>query len=327
MKPHLTRRDTLALMAASLGGSRAFAQTFPGKTITVVVPYPAGGGTDAVARLFAEQLGRPLGQTMVVDNKAGASGVLGTDAVAKAKPDGHTLLVALSTQFVINPFLFKKLPYDPNKDIALVSQLVVAPIVLLAHPGVPANDAPSMVKYIGANKGKLSYGSYGIGSASHLSGAHLSQIAGGDMNHVPYKGEAPLIQDIIGGQVPMGFTGATQAKAMVDAGRLKAIAVTGEKRLVVLPALKTFGEQGLGDDVFRTVGWMAMAAPGGTPQPVIQRLAAEVKAACAKPEVRERIAAIGYEASGRGPEEFAAIAQADAQVWSRLVKLTGASLD
>ncbi len=326
MSLHLTRRDSLVLMAATLGGA-AQAQTFPGKTITVVVPYPAGGGTDAVARLFAEKISAKLGQTMVVDNKAGASGLLGTDTVAKAKPDGHTLLVALSTQFVINPFLFKKLPYDPKKDIVLVSQLVESPIVLLAHPSVAANDAPSMIKYIGANKGKLSYASYGIGSASHLSGAHLSQIADGDMNHVPYKGEAPMIQDMIGGQVPMGFGSVTQARAMIEAGKLKAIAATGDKRLAVLPKVGTFGEQGVKDDVFRTVGWMAMAVPGGTPKAVIQRLADEVKAACAMPDVRERVAGFGFEATGRGPEEFAAIAQADAQVWSRLVKLTGATLD
>ena len=326
MSLHLTRRDSLVLMAATLGGA-AQAQTFPGKTITVVVPYPAGGGTDAVARLFAEKISAKLGQTMVVDNKAGASGLLGTDTVAKAKPDGHTLLVALSTQFVINPFLFKKLPYDPKKDIVLVSQLVESPIVLLAHPSLPANDVPSLIKYIGANKGKLSYGSYGIGSASHLSGAHLSQIADGDMAHVPYKGEAPLIQDLVGGQVPMGFTGGTQAKAMVDGGKLKAIGVTGDKRVAALPNVPTFAEQGAKDDVFRTVGWYAMATTGGTPPAVIQRLADEVKAACALPEVRERIAALGAEAVGRGPAEFNAIAKADAVVWGRLVKQTGATLD
>ncbi len=326
MALHLTRRDSLVWLGA-IAGTAAHGQTWPGKTITMVVPYPAGGGTDVVARVIADKIGPKLGQTIVVDNKAGASGLLGTGAVAKAAPDGHTILVALSTQFVINPYLFKKLPYDPAKDIALVSQIVVAPIVLLAHPSVPATDVPSLLRYIGANKAKLSYGSYGIGSASHLSGAHLSQIAGGDMNHVPYKGEAPLIQDMIGGQVPMGFTGGTQAKAMVDGGKLKAIGVTGDKRLGVLPGVPTFAEQGVKDDVFRTVGWIAMAAPGTTPRAVIQRLADEVKAACALPEVRERMAGFGFEAVGRGPDEFAAIAKADAQVWSRLVKQTGATLD
>lgn len=322
----INRRDSLVWLGATIGGA-AHAQTWPSKPITMVVPYPAGGGTDAVARLIAEKIGAKLGQTIVVDNKAGASGLLGTSTVAKAAPDGYTILVALSTQFVINPFLFKKLPYDPDKDIALVSQIVVAPIVLLAHPSVQANDVPSLIKYIGANKGKLSYGSFGIGSASHLSGAHLSQIAGGDMTHVPYKGEAPMLQDMIGGQVPMGFGSVTQAKAMIDGGKLKALGVTGDKRMTVLPKLPTFAEQGLKDDVFRTVGWIAMAAPGATPKPVIQRLADEVKAACALPEVRERMTGFGFEAVGRGPDEFNAIAKADAQVWSRLVKQTGATLD
>ena len=327
MTLHLTRRDSLVLMAASLGGAAARAQTWPSKTITMIVPYPAGGGTDVVARLIAERISQKLGQTIVVDNKAGASGTLGMTSLAKAAPDGYTILVGISTNFVINPFLFKKLPYDPNKDIALVSQIALSPIVLLAHPSLPADDVPSLIKSNGANKGKLTYGSYGIGSASHLSGAHLSQIANGDMAHVPYKGEAPLIQDLIGGQVPMGFTGGLQAKAMVDSGKLKAIGVTGEKRLAILPKTGTFVEQGVKDDVFITVGWYAMAAPGGTPKAVVQRLADEVKAACAVPDVRERLANLGGEAVGRGPEEFTRIAEADAKVWGRLVKQTGASLD
>ncbi|MFT4102752.1 MAG: tripartite tricarboxylate transporter substrate binding protein [Burkholderiaceae bacterium] len=321
-----TRRAILTLMGASLVVP-AQAQTYPSKTITMVVPYPPGGGTDAVARLIAEKLGKSMGQTIVVDNKAGASGTLGTSAVAKAAPDGHTILLALSTQFVINPFLFKKLPYDPSKDIALVSQVVASPIVLIAHPSVPANDAPSIVKYIRENKGKLNYGSYGIGSASHLSGAALSQVADGDMNHVAYKGEAPMLQDMIGGNVPLGFASVTQAMGMIESGKLKAIAVAADKRLSVLPKVPTFKEQGLNDDVFHTVGFMAMAVPGATPKPIIQRLADEVKKACQLPEVRERFATFGFEAVGSGPDEFNAKAKADAEVWSRLVKLTGASLD
>lgn len=327
MSLHITRRDSMIWLGGAALGVAAHAQTWPNRPMTIVVPYPAGGGTDAMARLIAQEMGKKLGQSVIVDNKPGASGLLGTDMVAKATPDGHTILLAISTQFVINPFLFKKLPYDPKKDIALVSQIAVAPLVLVAHPSLSAADVPSLLKYIAANKGKLSYGSYGLGSASHLSGARLSQIADGEMTHVPYKGEAPMIQDMIGGQVPMGFVGVNQAKAMIDAGRLKAIAVTGEKRTGTLPNLRSFDEQGLKDDVFRTVGWFAVAAPGGTPKAVIQRLADEVRAVCALPYVRERIAGFGVDAVDRGPEEFAAIARADAAVWERLVKLTGATLD
>ena len=327
MTVRLPRRECLVLLAAASLGPTAHAQSYPSKPITMVVPYPPGGGTDATARLMAEKMGKKLGQNVIVDNRSGASGLIGTGAVAKAAPDGYTILVALSTQFVINPFLFKKLPYDPNKDIALVSMIASAPIVLLVHPSVPATDVPSMIKYISANKGKLAYGSYGIGSASHLSGAHLSQMTHSDMNHVAYKGEAPMIQDLIGGQIPMGFGSVVQAKSMIDAGKLKAIAVTGEKLLALLPNVPTFVEQGVKDDVFRTVGFVGMAVPGATPKPVIQRLAAEVKAACDLPDVRERIAGFGFEAVGLGPDEFNAKAKADAQVWARLVKQTGASLD
>lgn len=336
MNPAIARRQFLALLPGALGasafgaaalGRSAHAQAWPSRTITMIVPYPPGGGTDAVARPIAEKISKTLGQSVIVDNKAGASGLIGMGALAKAAPDGHTILVGLSTQFVINPFLFRKLPYDPNEDVALVSQIAEAPIVLLAHPSLPADDVQSVLAYIRANSSKLSYGSYGIGSASHLSGAHLSQITEGDMTHVAYKGEAPMITDLVGGQVPMGFGSVTQARSMIEAGKLKALGVTGEKRIAALPDLATFSEQGVNDDVFRTVGWIAMAAPGGTPKAVIQRLADEVKAACALPDVRERISGLGFEAVGRGPEEFAEIAKADAQIWGRLVKQTGASLD
>lgn len=333
MDTNLTRRESLVWLTAAIGAAgtvattAARANTYPNKNIVMLVPYPPGGGTDAVGRLIGERLSKAFGHNVIVENKPGASGLLGTGMVAKAKPDGYTILVAISTQFVINPFLFKKLPYDPNKDITLVSQIVLSPIVLLAHPSVPADDAPSLIKYISANKGKLSYGSYGIGSASHLSGAHLSQITDGDMSHVSYKGEAPMIQDMAGGQIPMGFASVTQAKGMIEAGKLKAIAVAAEKRLPVLPKVPTFVEQGVKDDVFHTVGFIAMAAPGGTPPEIVQRLADEVKKACDQPDVQKRFEEYGFEAVGRGPEEFNAIAKRDAQIWERLVKQTGATLD
>jgi tripartite-type tricarboxylate transporter receptor subunit TctC len=330
-----TRRACLGVLAsAALGlgvgpglGLPAHAQAFPDKTIQIVVPFPAGGATDAVARLLAEKMAQRLGKAVIVDNKAGAAGVLGTDIVAKAPADGHTLSVSLTTNLLTNQFLFKKLPYDPQRDLTLVSQIALGPIVLLVHPGVPASTGPELLQYIAANKGKLSYGSWGIGSAGHLSGAFMSQSQKADMSHVPYKGEAPMVQDLIGGQIQMAFASALQAKPFVDAGKLKAIGITGEQRMSVLPHVPTLVEQGLTDDVYRITGWVAMAAPGATPKAVVQRLADEVRAACEQPDVRAKIAALGFTPVARGPQEFAAAYRKDLPVWERLVKVSGATLD
>ncbi len=330
MNTSSTRRAGLRMLAATSAlclGVCAHAQTYPTKPIQFIVPFPAGGATDTVARLLADKMGKSLGQTIIVDNKGGAAGILGTDMVAKAPADGHVVTVSLSTALLINQFLFKKLPYNPQRDLTMVSQIAVAPIVLLVHPSVPANNAAELLKYIAANKGKLSYGSWGIGSAGHLSSAHLSQMQNADMSHVPYKGEAPMIQDLIGGQIKLSFASALQAKPFVDAGKLKAIGVTGEKRMSVLPNVPTLLEQGLKDDVFRITGWVAMAAPAATPKAVVQRLADDVRAACALPDVRERIIAMGFDPVARGPEEFAAVYKKDLPVWERLVKQTGATQD
>ena len=327
--PHGLRRRCLCLLAlgALVPGTAALAQAFPSKTVQIIVPFPAGGATDTVARLLAEKMAKPLGQSIIVENKGGAAGILGTDMVAKAAPDGHVVSVGLSTSLLINQFLFKKLPYHPQRDLVLVSQIAVAPIVLVVHPSVPANNAADLLKYIRANKGKLSYGSWGIGSAAHLSGAELSQMQDGDMSHVPYKGEAPMLQDLLGGQIKLSFASALGAKPFIEAGKLKVIGVTGEKRMATLPKVPTLLEQGLTDDVFRVIGWIAMAAPAATPKPVVQRLADEVKAAVAIPEVRERIVAMGFDPVARGPAEFAAIYKQDFPIWERLVKQSGATLD
>lgn len=323
-----TRRACLGMLAALSLAPAAHAQTYPTKPIQLIVPYPAGGATDNAARILAEKLAAQLGQPVIVDNKAGASGVLGTDAVAKAAPDGHTLVLSLSTSLLINQFLFKKLPYNPQRDLVMVSQVVTAPIVLLAHPSVPAGNAAELVKYLGANKGTVSYGSWGIGSVGHLTLAEMSQTFGADMSHVPYKGEAPMLQDLIGGQIKLAFASALQAKSFVDAGKLKAIGVTGEQRLSVLPKVPTLLEQGWKDDIFRITGWIGLAAPAATPKPVVNRLAEEVRKACELPDVRARLLAlIGNDPVARGPQEFAAVYRNDHAVWERVVKQTGATLD
>jgi tripartite-type tricarboxylate transporter receptor subunit TctC len=324
-----TRRECLGLLAAlSLAPAVQAQPAWPTKPVQIIVPWPAGGATDSFARILAEKLAPRLGQPVIVDNKAGASGVLGTDAVAKAAPDGHTLVVSPSTSLLINQFLFKKLPYNPQRDLVMVSQIAKAPVLLLVHPGVPASNAPELVKYLAANKGKVSYGSWGNGSVGHLTLAEMSQAFGAQMNHVPYKGEAPMLQDLIGGQVQLAFASAQAAKAFVDSGRLKVIGVTGEQRLGMLPKVPTLLEQGWKDDIFRITGWIGLAAPAATPKPIVNRLAEELRKVCELPDVRARILAlIGNEPTASGPEAFAATYRNDYPVWERVVKHTGASLD
>ena len=322
-----TRRALGGLAATLCLCAAAQAQTYPSKTITLIVPFPPGGATDTVARILAEKMGPKLGQNVIVDNKGGAAGILGTDVVAKAAPDGHTLSLGLSTSLMLNQFLFKKLPYNPQRDLAMVSQIAVAPIMLVVRSDIPAKNVDELKKYITANKSKLSYGSWGIGSSAHLSGAHLSRMLNADMNHVPYKGEAAMMQDLIGGQIQLSFASALQAKPFIDSGKLRAIGVTGEKRMTAFPNLPTLAEQGLKDDVFKVIGWIAIAAPAATPKAVQQRIADEVRAAVQLPDVKAKIESFGFDPVARGPDEFLAAYKKDMPVWEKLVKDSGATLD
>ena len=328
-----TRRTAFGLLAATLGLAVAAqaqaqaAEAWPTKPITIIVPFPAGGGTDMVARVLAEKMAPKLGQSILIDNKGGAAGVLGTDTVAKAKPDGHTLVLSLSTSLLINQFVFKKLPYNPQKDLAMVSQIAVSPIMLAVNPSVPAKNMAELKQYIAANKGKLSYGSWGIGSSSHLSGSQLSRSLDGDLSHVPYKGGAALIQDLIGGQIQMAFVGIGESKSFLETGKLRPIAVTGEKRVGAFPNVPTLAESGLKDEVLRIVGWLAIAAPAATPKAVQQRIADEVRAAVQLPDVKAKLEVLGMDLVARGPEEFTAAYKKDLPVWKKAVEDSGATLD
>jgi len=329
MSHSLTRRLwAVALAAAAIGvGTPAQAQSYPTKPIRIVVPFAAGGATDILARLLAEKMAPRLGQAVIVDNKAGAAGILGTDAVAKAPPDGHTLVLGLSNSLLTNQFLYEKLPYDVQRDLVLVSQIATAPLLLVVHPSVAANTAPELLQYVSSNKGKLSYGSYGIGAYPHLAGAHMSDSQKADMTHVPYKGEAPMMQDLIGGQIQMAYASALQAKPHIEAGKIKVIGVTGEHRITVLPNVATLAEQGLKDEAYRVTGWLAVAAPAATPKAVVQRIADELRAASEQPDVKARIAAMGFELKASTPEAFAATYKRELPVWERLVRQSGAKLE
>jgi tripartite-type tricarboxylate transporter receptor subunit TctC len=324
---YLTRRRCLVAAAATLVLGTAHAQTYPTKPIKMVVPFAAGGGTDVLARVIGEKLAAGLGQPVVIDNKPGAAGIIGTDAVAKAAPDGYTIVMSLSNALLTNQFLYEKLPYHPERDLALVYQVAMGPLVLVVHPSVPAKNGPELLKYVAANKGKLAYGSYGLGAYPHLAGAHMSLTQQADMNHVAYKGEAPMVQDLIGGQIQMAYASALQAKPHIEAGKLKAIGVTGERRMSTLPNVPTLAEQGLTDEAYRLTGWLAVAAPAGTPKPIVQRLADEIRKATQQPDVQQKVATMGFELKDSSPEAFAAAYKAERPVWERLIKQSGAKLE
>ncbi|KRD46502.1 ABC transporter substrate-binding protein [Acidovorax sp. Root275] len=329
---HWLGNAALAAAAACVGtgtSTAVFAQApaYPNKPIKVIVPFAAGGATDVLARVLAEKMAVGLGQPIVIDNKPGAAGIIGTDAVAKAAPDGYTLLLGLSNSMLTNQFLYTKLPYSPEKDIAPIYQIAIAPLVLVAHPSVPVATGPELLKYVAANKGKVAYGSYGTGAYPHLAGAYMSLTQNADMSHVAYRGEAPMVQDLLGGQIQIAFASALQVKAHIDAGKLKAIGVSGEHRMGTLPNVPTLAEQGLNDEAYRVAGWLAFGAPAGTPAPILERIAAEVRKATQLPDVAQRIAAMGFDVQNSSPALFSAAIAKERPVWERLIKASGAKLD
>jgi tripartite-type tricarboxylate transporter receptor subunit TctC len=329
MTIQLSRRLCLAALASAFAIAPAHAQVaaFPVKPVRIVVPFAPGGATDILARMLAEKLAVSFGQPVVVDNKAGAAGIIGTDAVAKAPADGHTIVLALSNSLLTNQFLFTKLPYNAQKDLALVYQIAVAPLVLVVHPSVPASTGPELLKYVKAQKGKLSYGSYGLGAYPHLAGAHMSVSQDAAMTHIPYKGEAPMVQELLAGQIHMAYASAAQVKQHIEAGKLKAIGVTGDRRMVTLPNVPTLYEQGLKDEAYRLTGWLAFAVPAATHRTVIKRIASDVRAAVMLPDVKAKIDAMGFEVQDSSPEIFLARYNKEVPVWQRMIKQSGAKLD
>lgn len=316
-----------AVLAAGLPALSRADGNWPTRPVRIIVPFPPGGATDITARLLGERLGPRLGQPVVIENKGGAGGILGTDTTAKAPADGYTIAVSLSTSLLINQFLYSKLSYDPQRDLVMVSQLATAPVLLLARPGLPVTGAGELFDYLRANQGKISYGSWGAGSYAHLGGAYMSKTLDAGMSHVPYKGEAAMLQDLVGGQIDIAFASAVGARPYIDSGKLKVIGTTGDKRMAVLPAVPTLAEQGFKDDAYRLVGWVAMAAPVKTPTAIVDRLARETAAIFAEPDVRQRIIDMGFVPVASSPAEFKAVYQRDLPVWRALVSVSGAKLD
>lgn len=319
----------LAMLAAALALAVPLAQAqapaFPKQPLSLVVPFPAGGPTDAMARVLAQKLGERLGQQVIVDNKGGAGGSIAAEYAAKAPADGHTLFFGTTGTMAINPSLYSKLRYDPLKDFAPVSLMATTMNVLVVNPQVPARNLGDVVKLAKAKPGDISYGSAGNGSSNHLSGELFRTSAGIQITHVPYKGSAPALVDLLGGRLTMMFDTIAQQTQNVAVGKVRAIAVTGPKRSPLLPDVPTAQEAGLKD--FDVTIWFGVLAPAGTPAPVIERLNREIVAVMSTDEMKKRMQADGAEAKPTSPAEFAALIRSDLAKWTPVVKASGATLD
>ena len=297
------------------------AQTYPTRPIRLVVPLSAGGFADVPARMLAPRLAGALGKPVIVENRPGAGSTIGADAVAKSSPDGHTLLLS-GTPHVIAPWLYRKLPYDTLKDFAPVALVAAGPYVLTVHPQLGASSVGELIAAAKAAPGKIDFASSGNGSAQHLVGALFMSAAGIELNHVPYKGSGPAMQDLIGGQVKVSFAGIPNVLHHVKAGRLRALAVTSAKRWSELPDVPTIAEAGVPG--FDATLWLHLAAPAGTPPQVVQRLYLETARALQDPDLQGSFRAAGVEAQVLAPPELAAHLRAEYEKWGKVVRTTGA---
>lgn len=307
------------IIAACLGvfSSIVSAQSYPQRAVRLVVAYPAGGSIDTVARLSAQRLTSALGQQFLVDNRSGAAGIIGTDNVAKAAPDGYTLLMGSAAAIASAPSMYAKLPYDPQRDLAPVVLTANQPNVLLLHPSVPARNLREFIALTKAHPGKFNYGSSGIGATQHMTAELFAMMTGTRIVHVPYRGGAPAMIDLMTGQIDFMFTPAPNSIAQLEANKVRGIAVTSLKRSAVLPALPTMDESGLKG--FELLGWIGLLAPAGTPQAVINRLNGEVQRMLAG-DLKPRLVDLGLDAAGGSPESFSAFIKSDIAKYAKIVK-------
>jgi len=323
MKCWIRKWATGALIAVI--ASAAMAQSFPTRPIRVVVPFPAGGTTDVLARAAAQKLSETLGQPTVVDNRPGAGGNIGAELVAKSPPDGYTLLMGTVGTHAINPSLYPRMPYDHVRDFAPVILVAGVPNVLVINPALPVNSVQELIAYAKANPGKLNFASSGNGTSIHLSAELFKTMTGVQITHIPYKGSAPALQELMGGQVQLMFDNLPSSLALIKGGKLKALAVTSKERAAALPDVPTIAESGLPG--FEASSWFGLLAPAGTPQPVIAKLNAEIAKWLATPEAKEKLLAQGANAAGGTPEDFARHIAAETAKWQRVVKDSGAKVD
>ncbi len=319
------RRTLLCTLATALFSALpAVGQTFPNKPIRMIVPFAPGGATDAVARMFAEKMKEYLGQPIVVENKGGASTIIGTDFVAKAPADGYTLWFGPSNSFITNQFVFKKLPYDPNHDLKLIYKVTSVPAVLVVNPALKVKNAHELLEYLKNHKGVVNYGSYGMGSYPDLAGSYMSQTQNAGMISVVYKGEAPELMDLLSNNIQMTYASFMGVKQYVELGKLNAIGVTGDHRAKVMPNVPTLKEQGLDEDAYRLVGWLGFALPAATPDAIADRIYEAIHKTANRPEIEKQIAVLGYDIiKDSTPKAFKADYEHDLPIWKSLAKESG----
>jgi tripartite-type tricarboxylate transporter receptor subunit TctC len=326
----LTRREMMAGCAGgmvSLAASSAGSQgTYPIRTITLVVPYPAGGTTDLLGRLVADQLKTGLGATVIVENKPGAGTTLGASQVAKAQPDGYTLLMATSTTLAINKTLYKKLPYDPVADFTPIALVAAVPFALVVNPSMPVNSLSEFIAYAKSKPGELSYGSAGNGSPQHLGAEMLKTAAGLDIKHVSYRGSVPAMQDVIGGHIPLMVVDLQPALPQIRDGKLKVLGVTTATRVAAAPDIPTLAEAGLAG--YELMAWQGVIAPAGVARPIIDQLASQIAKLVSSPDTRTRLVEIALEPlTGSTPDSFATYVKNEVDRWAPIVKASGAVLE
>jgi tripartite-type tricarboxylate transporter receptor subunit TctC len=319
------KRLAYLAIAAALITSAARADDYPSRPITLIVPYAAGGGNDVMARFVAERMSRSLGQQIVIENKGGAGGSIATRQVARSAPDGYTLGLSGTGTHAINPTLYGNVGYDPRKDFAPVGLIATSALVVLVNNDVAAKTIPELIALARQSPGRLTYASAGVGSGIHLGAELFAAMAGIKLTHVPYKGSAPALTDLIGGHVQIYFSSLPPAIGLIKDGKVRALAVTGPQRSALLPELATVAEAGPLPG-YEAVLHYGIVAPAGTPQPIIEKLVVAMKAALADPELRERIAADGAEVQSMTPAEYAADIDREETKWSKVVKLSGAKV-
>ena len=309
----------IATALLPLACAAAFAQgAWPTRPVTLVVPFPPGGGTDTGARIIAEQLARKWGQPVLVDNKGGAAGQIGADIVAKARPDGYTILMGNIGTQAINPSLYPKMPYDPDKAFAPITLVAELPLAMMVNPNVPAKSVKEFVALAKTQPGKLSYSSSGAGGGPHLAAEMFKDASGAFILHVPYRGGGPAIADLLAGHVQLSFMTVLEASGNIKAGKLRALAVTSDKRVSALPDVPTLAESGLPG--FNSISWIGLLAPAGTPKDIVDKIAADTRELVARDDVKERLVGLGAVPAGTTPAQFSALIDNDRKRYAQIIR-------
>ena len=319
----MLRLLTLTISMVSIAGicGETIAQEYPARPIHLIVPFAAGGGADAVARIVAQRISPALGQQVVVENRTGAAAIVGTEFVARSKPDGYTILLGQSGPISINPGVYKHLPYDAVNSFTPITLLTSYPYILVVNSKLPVNSVQELVALAKTKPFALNYGSAGTGGANHLVTEMFNSIAGIQMVHVPYRGTSPAVMDLIGGQVALVFSDPVSSLSNIKGGTLRALAVTSKERSPIVPEVPTIAENGFSG--FDAIGWHGILAPDGTPEPIISKLHAEMVRVLQQPETRALLAAQALQAVGNTPQEFAAFIKGDIGTWSEVAKRAG----